>query len=269
MAVAGDFIKIRAGTYRETITPTNSGTPGHPITYQPDGKGIVTVSGADTADDGWTGYRGNIYQKTIGLPVTGYRERITDNATLLANQVFVGGKMMNEARWPNVANSDDLLTRADFRPVPKGAWTTGVGTTVRDADIPDIPGGWTGGTIWFIGWFQPQSSTITSSSVGQIQFPATAEEKFHDSYYLTGKLGCWMPKRNGSTTGPSYTFGHGRGQPGPRGSETVSNYAFDLSGKSNSTIKNLRVFAATITTDSNSTDVTLEGGEGPVISATL
>ena len=88
VAVAGDFVKIRAGTYRETITPANSGTPGHPITYQPDGKGVVTVSGADAADGGWTVYRGNVYQKTIALPVTGYRERITGNATLLANQVF-------------------------------------------------------------------------------------------------------------------------------------------------------------------------------------
>jgi hypothetical protein len=88
VAVAGDFVKIRAGTYRETITPANSGTPGHPITYQPDGKGVVTVSGADAADGGWTVYRGNVYQKTIALPVTAYRERITGNATLLANQVF-------------------------------------------------------------------------------------------------------------------------------------------------------------------------------------
>lgn len=153
VAVAGDFINIRAGTYRETITPANSGTPGHPITFQPDGNAVVKVSGADVADGGWTVYRGNIYQKTIALPVTGYRDRITGNTTLLANQVFVAGKMMIEARWPNVAHSDDLLNRADFRPVPKSAWTTGLGTTLRDAGIPEIPGGWTGGTIWFIGWF--------------------------------------------------------------------------------------------------------------------
>ena len=125
VAVAGDFVNIRAGTYRETVTPANSGTPGHPITFQPDGNAAVTVSRADVADGGWTVYRGNVYQQTIALPVTGYRDRITGNTTLLANQVFVGGKMMIEARWPNVANSDDLLNRADFQPVPKGAWTNG------------------------------------------------------------------------------------------------------------------------------------------------
>jgi hypothetical protein len=262
VAVAGDYVNIRAGTYRETIAPADSGTPGYPITFQPDGDAVVTVSGADPADGGWTIYRGSIYQKTIALPVTGYQEQITGNTTLLANQVFVGGKMMIEARWPNVANSDDLLNRADFRPVPTGAWTTGVGTTLRDAGIPDIPGGWTGGTIWFIGWFQPQSSTITVSSAGQIQFPAKAGDKnyhFHDSYYLTGKLGALDAEKEWFYDGTKlYLWAPGGGSP-----ENVEvkrrNYAFDLSGKSNVTIKNLRVFAATITTDSNSPNIIVDG----------
>jgi hypothetical protein len=266
VAVAGDSVNIRAGTYRETITPANSGTPGHPITFQPEGDALVTVSGADTADGGWTVYSGNVYQKTIALPVTGYRERITGNATLLANQVFVGGKMMIEARWPNVANSDDLLNRADFRPVPKGAWTTGMGTTLRDAGIPDIPGGWTGGTIWVIGWFQPETSTITASSAGQIQFPSKAQDKFHDSYYLTGRLGALDAEKEWFYDGTKlYLWAPGGGSPA-NVEVKQRNYAFDLSGKSNLTIKNLRVFAATITTDSNSADVTLDGLKAQYIS---
>jgi hypothetical protein len=63
-----------------------------------------------------------------------------------------------EARWPNLADSDDLLNRADFRPIAKEAWTAGQGGTsaiLRDAGIPEIPGGWAGGTIWYIGWFIP------------------------------------------------------------------------------------------------------------------
>src|SRR4051812_10505195 len=50
VATAGDTVNIRSGTYRETVTPTNSGTAGNPIVYQPDGGADVTVSGADTAD---------------------------------------------------------------------------------------------------------------------------------------------------------------------------------------------------------------------------
>jgi hypothetical protein len=46
------------------------------------------------------------------LPVTGYREQIADNTMLLANQVFVGGKMTIEARWPDIADPNDLLNQA-------------------------------------------------------------------------------------------------------------------------------------------------------------
>ena len=52
VAVSGDIVNIRTGTYRETITPTNSGSSGNPIVYQPDGAAVVTVSGADIADGG-------------------------------------------------------------------------------------------------------------------------------------------------------------------------------------------------------------------------
>src|SRR5215207_1975036 len=53
VAVAGDVIRIRSGTYRETVVPFNSGTAERPIVFQPDGDAEVTVSGADTADEGW------------------------------------------------------------------------------------------------------------------------------------------------------------------------------------------------------------------------
>ena len=262
VAAAGDVVNIRPGIYRETVVPANSGAPGQPVTFQPEGDAEVTVSGADLADGGWTVYRGQIYQKAIALPLTGYGEQITGNATLLANQVFVGGKMMIEARWPNLANSDDLLNRADFRPIAKGAWTAGPGGTsaiLRDAGIPEIPGGWAGGTIWYIGWYVPQTSTIAASSAGQVEFPSKAPEKFRDSYYLTGKLGALDAEKEWFYDGSKlYLWAPGGGAPA-NVEVKRRNYAFDLSGKSNITIRNLRVFAATITTDATSADITLDG----------
>ena len=171
MAVASDVVSIRPGIYRETIVPANSGTPGQPVTFQPDGDAEVTVSGADLADGGWTVYRGRS-QKAVALPLTGYGEQITGNATLLANQVFVGGKMMIEARWPNLANSDDLLNRADFRPIAKGAGRPGRAGPAHTPGCgdPEIPGGWAGGTIWYIGWFVPQTSTIAASRPDRSSF---------------------------------------------------------------------------------------------------
>ncbi len=262
VAAAGDFVNIRPGIYRETVVPANSGAPGQPVTFQPDGDAEVTVSGADLADGGWTVYSGQIYQKAIALPLTGYGEQITGNATLLANQVFVGGKMMIEARWPNLADADDLLNRADFRPIAKGAWTAGPGGTsaiLRDAGIPEIPGGWAGGTIWYIGWYVPQTSTIAASSAGQVEFPSKAPEKFRDSYYLAGKLGALDAEKEWFYDGSKlYLWAPGGGAPA-NVEVKRRNYAFDLSGKSNITIRNLRVFAATITTDATSADITLDG----------
>jgi hypothetical protein len=62
VAAGWRFVKIRPGIYRETVVPANSGSPGRPITFQPDGDAEVTVSGADPVDGGWTVYRGQIYQ---------------------------------------------------------------------------------------------------------------------------------------------------------------------------------------------------------------
>ena len=45
--VAGDATYVRAGTYRETITPGRSGTSMAPITFQPYNGESVTVNGAD------------------------------------------------------------------------------------------------------------------------------------------------------------------------------------------------------------------------------
>lgn len=67
LAVAGDVVNIRTGTYRETIIPASSGTPGNPIVFQPDGEAIVTISGADVADGGWMVHSGGIYKKTIAM----------------------------------------------------------------------------------------------------------------------------------------------------------------------------------------------------------
>ena len=145
VAAAGDCVNIRPGIYRETVVPANSGPPGQPITFQPDGDAQVTVSGADLVDGDWTVYSGQIYQTAIALPLTGYGEQITGNETLLANQVFVDGKMMMEARWPNLADSDDLLNRADFRPIAKDAWTAGPGGTTH------TPGCRNPGDSWRLG----------------------------------------------------------------------------------------------------------------------
>jgi hypothetical protein len=255
---AGDTCYIHSGIYRETIVPKNSGSEGKPIVFTSDGNVDVTISGNDKIKGKWTVYSGKIYKKSIELPVRGYNEAINGNNSLLANQVFIDGKMMIEARWPNISNSDDLLNRADFRTVPKDGWISGEGTTIFDTAIPDIPGGWTGGTIWALGWYVPGSSTITSSSAGQIKFPLVRGEKHRGFYYLTGRLGALDTEKEWFYDGTSlYLWAPGGSS--PKNAEVkMRNYAFDLSDKSYITVRNISVFASTITTNSNSTNIVLD-----------
>ncbi len=221
-----------------------------------DGNVNVTISGIEEIKSKWSVHSGKIYKTTIALPVTGYRDAITGNSSLLANQVFVDGKMMMEARWPNISNSEDLLNRADFRPVPKEDWITGA--TLTDSAIPDISGGWTGGTIWYLGWYVPNSGTIISSSTGQIKFLSNAIGNKRDYYYLTGRLGALDAEKEWFYDG-TYIYLWAPGGSSPANVDVkMRNYAFDLSDKSYITISNISVFAATITTNSNSTNVTLD-----------
>jgi hypothetical protein len=268
VAKAGDVIKIRAGIYRETVIPANSGSEGKPIVFEPEGNSVVVISGADPVEGGWTVYKGKIYRRKITLPLAGYNDRITNNETLLANQVFVNGKMMIEARWPNVSNLDDLMNRNDFRRIPKGAWTALPDSRVRlhDPAIPDIPEGLAGATIWYLGWFVPQTSTVESSSPGEIVFRSTAGDDFHDFYYITGKLGLLDAPGEWFYNG-TYLYLWPPDASAPKKVEVKRrNYAFDLRGKSYITIRNIRIFAATIITDENSKNIVLDGIRAKYIS---
>jgi hypothetical protein len=67
VAKAGDVIRIRAGTYRETVIPANSGSEDKPIVFEPDGDAVVIVSGADPVEEGWTVGLGRRHHLVDGL----------------------------------------------------------------------------------------------------------------------------------------------------------------------------------------------------------
>jgi len=81
----GDTCLVRGGVYRETVRPARSGEPGRPITFRACPGERVMVSGADPVT-GWQRASGRIYQAPVTRPV---------------EQLFVDGRMMNPARWPN------------------------------------------------------------------------------------------------------------------------------------------------------------------------
>ncbi|MBD3345496.1 MAG: T9SS type A sorting domain-containing protein [Chitinivibrionales bacterium] len=103
---AGDVCVIRGGMYHETVTPQHSGSSSNPITYKAYPGERVIISGADTVG-GWDHYEGDIYKAPIGW----------DLGPGL-NQVFVDGRMMCEARYPDVAEEFDYNS---------DGWVTGLG----------------------------------------------------------------------------------------------------------------------------------------------
>ena len=90
-AAAGDTVFLGAGTYREPLIPKQSGTAGQPIRFTALPGQQVTLSGAEPLAGTWQTHQGSIYKLQTALTFI---------------QLFVDGKMMLEARWPNSSFAD-------------------------------------------------------------------------------------------------------------------------------------------------------------------
>lgn len=136
VAVAGDTVHIRSGTYPEVLTPSNSGVENSPIVFQAYQDEKVVITAMETVNN-WQLDKDNIY--------------VADVDWGLGQQNFVlqGSTAMDLARWPN--NSDgDPFTQDALRN------TGGSGSDTINAHLDyasGIPeGDWSkGGSIHFYG----------------------------------------------------------------------------------------------------------------------
>lgn len=241
---SGSICAIRAGTYRETVTP-NSGVTITSYNGEP-----VIVDGSDPVT-GWTAYQGSIYKTSVAL-LSGD-----------ANQIFVGDQMMTEARWPN---GNDLF---------HVNWATlGSGTTDTEAVDPNLPNNdWTGAKIHL--WsgsdpWDPLTGTITASSTGQLTFtldgagyPGYVEPVPGGYYYLYRSLGALDAPNEwfyDSSAGILYLWAPSGVNPASlKVTAKQRQFAFDLSGDSNVTVEYINLFATAINMDPSSTNNTLNG----------
>lgn len=240
VAVAGDIVKIRSGTYRETIVPTNSGTATNPIRYEPDLNSIVIISGLNVMDNsGWTVHSGNIYKKSITLPVNGFNTsttRIENNTTIFANQIFRNGEMQFEARWPKINVFADLFDRSKFR--QRANMVIWEPTYLQDNGLPLPSGQLSGATLVSNGWFITEARTVTHAgnqlTHAGIWDNTTTGKWSRQRYYLTGKLALLTQAKEWHyENGTLYFWQNGGGVPSGTIEFKARNWGFDIRGKSN------------------------------------
>ncbi|MBC8011839.1 MAG: hypothetical protein H7067_17265, partial [Burkholderiales bacterium] len=281
-AVAGDTVYIRAGVYRETITPAASGTAGARITYRNYASESVTVSGADLISSAaWTLDSGSIYK----TPLAGSFFTSAFNQSL---QVFVDGEMVTLAKWPNVTTKTNAYPSGIAEPVDishpaKSVITSFVSKTrdttaklttgvVTDSSLPLKPAGFYDGAEIY---FQPNNGawswilsglvtqvpangtqiTFTSRSDAGKDFnqviydPASRYYLFNKKEFLDSPGEWWHDKTNGQL----YLWAPGSAVPSSRTVEVKKrDFAFNLTNRNYITLQGLTIFAASITTDSGS-----------------
>ena len=254
VVMPGGTCWLRGGVYRETVRPSLSGERGAAITFRSYPGERALLSGADVVT-GWEPHEGSIYKVNTAL-TKGYNDSL-EGSELLANQIFVDGLMMNEARYPN--GTTDLL-----RPklASKGVDVTDTTLTIDNSDLPNVP--LEGAVVWVNEWFVSRTAVVTSSGPGSLSAEISDSGKWQRNpfwFYLQGALGLldeageWYYDAAQETL---YLWTPGGGVPEDVEAK-VRNDAFDLRGLSNITLRDLDVFAATVVTDDASANVVLDG----------
>jgi PA14 domain/Right handed beta helix region len=267
VALPGFTCVIRAGTYRETVRPANSGLGDKRIVFTSFPGETALISGAELVTN-WTTFQGSIQKAS--LPTN-------SDLGVGKNQVFVDGRMMLEARYPN-AGLDLLHPKlGSFKQPISGS---GVTWTIN---APNLPSNLTGANINFLPgpMWVIETGKIDSSSGASFTFsspggqmverpsfdPKLYEPREGNPYFIWGQLGLldspgeWFLKDQTLYLEPltadlkAHVIEIKRRQ-----------LAFDLKDRSFITLQNLHVFAATIATgdpqnpaSTSSSNIVLDG----------
>lgn len=250
VAQPGDTVLIRGGIYHETVTPANSGTSSAPITYESYNNESVTIDGADPIT-GWS-----------STPV--YRAYMGWNLGEGNNEVFVNGQEQVEARWPNTSLDASHPTGS----TAQGASAAASTTTIYDSNLTQATNFWVGATIHFTPGQQwvSYTATVTGSGPGYVTFAYTAPSADSTvgagtSYYIVGKFsaldspGEWYEDPASGTLNLWPSSGDNPVNDAVEAKHRL--YGFNLAGASNITVQGVNLFACTINTDLNSSNIIL------------
>lgn len=165
---AGDICLIREGSYHEKIRlETLHGTKSQPIIFKAYQNEKVTLDGSVPIQSKWEKYNGDIYQTKIERQVW---------------QLFVDGKSMCSARWPNGNWNDGSVwdkTKSMMWP-EKGKFGNYINESLKDLDFSLEDGGI---LIVNSGSFKTYKALITGHLVNSNNFTFdTTNVKVHFSY---------------------------------------------------------------------------------------
>ena len=184
---AGDVCYVGAGVYRESVRLAGSGSSRKPICFVASPGTKVMIDGTDVIDSGWSLHSGNIYKTHVRHEV---------------KQLFLDGKMLIEARWPNMEFPRQLWSKEKWATSDAGSRH---GRMV-DAELAETGVDWTGAIAvlnvahQFYTWTRP----VTDHGKGSATFIYDAnlsdfswrKGKYweqglafeDDCYYIFGKL---------------------------------------------------------------------------------
>lgn len=289
LAQAGDIVVIHRGTYRETVIPANSGTSAKPIVfkaYEKDGvvdeviiRGTEEV-GARPSD--WKREGGGIYSTPLpgsffsaATPGTGVHEDLYDESVHnQANQVFFNDEMLLIARWPNDPDRDLSYPKKGIIDSYRGrsardsaGWYTAE-VIDNDIDGPFARNALVGAEIFFqpseVGeWNWAFSGYVSGNDGSKLIFRTrngnteVNETNYSDEsrFFLFNSLalldteGEWFHDKPNNRL---YVYAPGGANPAGQIEVKKRQFAFDLTGKSYISIKNIEIFGSTITTDTAS-----------------
>ncbi len=258
----GDTCVIRAGVYRETVRPVRSGFENAPLTFRSHPGEVAVISGTEPIT-GWKASDDPTLPNVFQAPVPALFVSTMNQA----DQVFVDGKMVHLARWPNYGEklSDPAkatLTRFVSKTRDKATnLTTGV---FEDDELPAQPDGHYVGMEIFLqpnkdAWSWAFTGKITahagksltlasrndSGQTGKTQVYAVGSRYylFNDRRLLDADDEWWLDRA-------AKVLYLRVADPAKRAVEIKArDYAFDLDKRSHVVIKDLSLFAATITMD--------------------
>ena len=126
----GDTCFIRKGVYRETLRPARSGTAARAVTFRNYENERPVISGADRVT-GWKRGDAGVHTAAVGWDLKD------------GNQIFAGGQMLTEARWPDIGGTVMKPVRARAQ--------SGTANTLTDPKLTGPDNAWKGALLWCAG----------------------------------------------------------------------------------------------------------------------